>query len=136
MPKPAEIIFRDVLKIDPSNAMANYGLGKIYHYFKNDPATAEEYYATAIASDPENLEALQSYAILAESKDPAKAKSLYDQALQADPENAEVHFNYTILLKNFFKDNMDEAKLHYLKATQSNPEFIRENLDLLFGIKR
>lgn len=135
-PDKAEVIFNEVLLAMPKHAGANYGMGKIYHFYKKDPVAAAEYYQQAIESEPGHIEAIQCYAILIESVNPEQAKKLYETALQFQPENAEVHFNFAILLKNYFKTELEMAQHHYETAVSGDPRFIRKPLDELFGITR
>ncbi|HUM48345.1 MAG TPA: tetratricopeptide repeat protein, partial [Chitinophagales bacterium] len=112
----------------------NYGMGKIHQFYKNDPVNAARYYQRAIDTEPDNIEALQCYAILVEAQQPELARELYETALKYDPENAEVHFNFAILLKNFFKQELETAKQHYVKAISIDQKFERGYLQELFKL--
>ncbi|MEO6166368.1 MAG: tetratricopeptide repeat protein [Chitinophagales bacterium] len=133
-PVKASFIFEEVLAAAPDIAAANYGMGKIYQYYENDPVNAALYYKRAIDTEPGHKEALQCYAILVEAKNPELAKELYKAALSFDPENPEVHFHFAILLKNFFRQELETAREHYVKAVSINQQFERDYLQVLFKL--
>lgn len=105
------------VKLDRDNSGAYTALGKVMSKKKNwDNALAQ--YRIAIEKDPTYYPAYNNigYILLLRKNDPAGAIESFQRAVHFSPNSAISHTNWGLALE--MQDNLDEAVVHYRKATE------------------
>jgi tetratricopeptide (TPR) repeat protein len=88
--KKAYKCFHTVISIEPTNAIANYGLGKIYQLKHENYNEAIKHYNTCIEHDPTNIKAyIQIGIIYLQTNNLSKAKTYLKKAYAIDKANVE-----------------------------------------------
>lgn len=83
-----EKMYLAILKIDPTNSLANYRLGSIY-YYRKDYVSAKKYFDVSLNQYPFDYDSLLMSAWTNYSlNNMAEAKTLFNQALLANPGDA------------------------------------------------
>jgi Tfp pilus assembly protein PilF len=106
----AENLYRESIRLDPSNALAFVNLGNVY-YRGGDRHIAETLYRDALAIDPRQPEALYNFGfILAERGDHIAAIANYRASLKEDPSFADCWYNLGMSLRAIGKDCSEAFK--------------------------
>ncbi len=117
----AEIAYRKVAEIDPSDSRGWQGLGFMYGIVKKDVEKGIEFYKKALEVDPKNNDARFGLATLLDKAGrSAEADSIYQAAIAADPENPAILKAYAVFLAE--KKEYARALPYLEKAHQKKPE--------------
>ncbi|MCI0625788.1 MAG: tetratricopeptide repeat protein [Acidobacteria bacterium] len=99
------------LKIDSTNALI-FGTNYLR---QGDPGNAEQHFATALQSDPQNAEALYYLGLVQQQKgEHLKAIDTFQKALSVNPHLAIVHANLGLTLASL--DRAEQARPHLERA--------------------
>lgn len=121
----AKVVYGQVLKIDPSNAFANYNLGEISQV-AGDNTTAISYYDTALATDPTLESAIYNRALaLRDTGNPAEAAAELRKVLAMNANNAGATYNLGILL--IAGGNVTEGTTLVNRSIELDPSIKRPN---------
>jgi len=92
--------FEDELRLNPSDAVADYEIGQIL-LIENKSQDAALWFERAVAASPDFVEALLAVAkIRAEAKRPADAIQLLERAVRLQPANEAAHYNLMLAYRN------------------------------------
>ena len=117
----AENLYRDILKIEPTNLHANHNLGVI-ELSKNNAEIASLLFKKTITIKPDYVEAYSNLGVTLEKLSRfEEAEKVYKKAIELKPDYAEAHFNLGNTLKALKK--MDEAEKVYKKAIKLKPNY-------------
>jgi tetratricopeptide (TPR) repeat protein len=94
----AEATFKNVLAIDPGNALANYNLGVLAQQ-QGDNEAALVYYDAALETDPNFTSAMYNKAIILEETDADAAIELYEQIVSINDQASTAYFRLSLLLE-------------------------------------
>ena len=125
--------YRKGLELDSTNFEILNNLGQILENEKSDFKEARICYEKSIKSKPEmDIPRLNLGVLLNRHfKDSEGAKKQYEKILVFDPNNAKAHNNLGNLYKvnNPTKEQLEKAEFHFLKAIESNPNYIEALLN-------
>ncbi len=127
---------KELIKLDPQNAMYHNSLGCTYSNLKHfDDAIAE--YKTAIGLDPNNAESHYNLATaLYEMKCYDEAIAEYKTAIDLDPNDADLHNNFANTLSDLKRYDEAIAEYKIAIALDPNDSIYHNNLAVaLFAIK-
>ncbi len=117
----AENIFNEILKKNPNDIEARFGLAQLA-IFKGRVSGAETIYIDALRRDGQNVKALLSLALVSASLGKTAAAQKYiNQALQSHSGNEEVYYIASYLA--FRRGNLKEAEKRCLSAIQINENY-------------
>jgi Flp pilus assembly protein TadD len=93
----AQTAYRDALKLEPSSATAQIGLGRTL--VQSDPRAAEGGFLSALAIEPDNVLALNNLGVVRDLQGRhADAQESYSHALSVSPASADVQINLAMSL--------------------------------------
>ncbi|MCF3606714.1 tetratricopeptide repeat protein [Planktothrix agardhii 1033] len=116
----AETIFRQVIRINPQDAIAYKDLGNAL-YYQGKLEEAITYYQKAIQLDPKYAIAYYGMGIaLYDQGKLDEAITNYQKAIQLDPKSANAYDNLGVAL--YDQGKLDEAITNYQKAIQLDPK--------------
>lgn len=117
----AELIFNDILKIQPDNVTALHFMG-IIHYQQKDYEIAMEYIKKALRVGPDYVDALNNLGIVLQASGKLdEAITFYKKALKIDPRFIMANYNLGSAYKE--KWQLQKAIQYYQKAIQLNHAF-------------
>ena len=131
----AEYAYRKILREQPNNVRASFGLAFILQQ-KGGAAEAIPWYQKALKLNPEFVDALYNMGSICHQRGQLdEAASYYEKALQLNPQLAMAYNNLGSILQQ--KGRFDEAIGLYQKALQHNPGLVSayNNLGLAFQEK-
>ena len=133
----ADVIFREIRRVQPDNATAIHFAGVLAHQ-RGQSSDAVALIRDSLARAPERADWHNNLAIvLQESGQLDEAIEAYRSALALDPEHPNAHSNLGVLLRATGK--FEEAEAAYRRAIEINPAHIDAytNLGILLnGLKR
>jgi protein O-GlcNAc transferase len=122
----AEVVFRELIKRTPEECEVHYKLGMVL-FRRGDLAAAEAAYRDALRLHPYHPEVANALGLLlSQSKSPdgvaikQEAESMFRIALGERPDYCDAHVNFANLLSD--ASRLTEARYHYLRALDSQPE--------------
>jgi tetratricopeptide (TPR) repeat protein len=129
----AEMLYGQILQIDPGHVTAHHLLGLIAHQAgRSDAAIA--LIRKAIALDPADVECRFNLgAVLMNQGRLAEAAECYREVVQRDPRHAQAHNNLGIILKK--QGQLTEAVACYRHALQCNPDHAQAHNNLGNALK-
>jgi predicted O-linked N-acetylglucosamine transferase (SPINDLY family) len=117
----AEVIYRQILQVQPKNSDALHLLGLI-EYERGNHQVAVDMIGQAITLSPDLAEAYSNRGVaLKELKQLNAALESYDKAIALKPSNADTHYNRGVVLKEL--KQLDAAIISYDKAIALRPDF-------------
>ena len=120
--KLAEVIYIEILKIEPNHVNALNNLGELYRVigkFKN----AKDCYEKAIKINPNFASAYNNLGLIyLKNKDKFKAKDLFNKAIEIDPYLANANYNLGIIYKEL--GDYKKAKSLYNKVIEIIPSHV------------
>lgn len=125
----ARVEFKNVVQIDPKDAIGNFKLGLVEEGLQNY-RKAFAYYSKSLELDPNLLEAQLKLVKIYALFDLPKAKELNQAALLKDPENTEGQINKALILAK--EEKFDEAIAELRKIVAANPN----NLNAAFSLAK
>jgi tetratricopeptide (TPR) repeat protein len=114
--------YKQVIALAPTASaasFADYNLGYIAQVNQGDTAAATTYYRSALAINPNFVNALYNLAIILTPSQPAAAASSYKQVIALSPSNADAHLNLGFIYSSQGKKAL--AHLEFTKATAIDP---------------
>jgi tetratricopeptide (TPR) repeat protein len=105
--------YKQVIALAPTAttaAYADYDLGYIAQVEQNDTAAAATYYRSALAINPNFVNALYNLAIILTPTSPATAVANYQQVIALSPKNADAHLNLGFLYASESKPALAHAE--------------------------
>lgn len=118
---------RRAIEVDPGNAEGYVRLG-FGHWRLQQRAQAEEAYRTALAIDPNQVDALAGLGLIVADRNPQEAYELFSRSQQIDPASVIVHRQlfFTLLAMGRFDEAVTQLRLGIDKA----PDFFLLYKDL------
>jgi tetratricopeptide (TPR) repeat protein len=114
--------YKQVIALAPTAStasFADYDLGYIAQVEQGDTAAAATYYRSALAINPNFVNALYNLAIILTTSQPADAVSDYQQVIALSPSNADAHLNLGFIYSSQGKKALAHAQ--FTKATALDP---------------
>jgi tetratricopeptide (TPR) repeat protein len=119
----AEQLYREVLRQNPGNAVANFNLG-VAAQQENRLPEAAAYYQKALDKEPDFIAARYNYAILKERQsDYGVAEQFYREILENHPDQVKARINLGFLLVNKL-NRRTEGIEEFRKALEVDPKLV------------
>jgi predicted O-methyltransferase YrrM/Flp pilus assembly protein TadD len=129
----AELLYREILAIQPDNFYALHYLGILYILAKK-PDAAITYLAQTVAINPPDAHALYNLGVAFQMKGKLdEAVTYYDKSLEINPGRADTHYNLGNIMR--FQERHDEAITFYKKALELKLDFAEASLMLNLALK-
>ncbi len=119
--QPAEILYRQVLQMQPQHSDALHLLGQVLAHFQKyeEAQTLIEQAIQVNSTTPDYYNSLGN--VLGKQRLWQAAEKSFQQALTLDPQFAEAHYNFGNVLKD--QGQLEQAEAHLQQAVTLRPEF-------------
>lgn len=113
----------ETLKLYPQNNGARYMYAMVLLNYEEDHAKAEKQLKKVVEYDPQNWEAFEHLAKIAEiNNDFHAAKKYYEQVVAIKPNTFGVYYKLGLITSGFFSDKKKLASKYFKKEIRQNPE--------------